>query len=51
MDLVYFVSQVGFPIAAFCLIYFDLRKLIVANTKALNRQEKALKEVLSKLNG
>lgn len=49
MDIVYFVSQVGFPIAAFCLIYFDLRKLIIANTKALEGQKKALQKVLMKL--
>lgn len=31
------IAQVGFPICAYLLVYIDLRRLVLANTAALNR--------------
>lgn len=35
MDVVNFITTVGFPIAAFLIIYYDLRLLIKENTKVV----------------
>jgi len=42
MDVLYAISTVGFPIAAFLLIYIDLRKLI-------NKQHIVLEHLVNKI--
>lgn len=44
-DYVELISNVGFPIVAFLLLYLDLRRLIKENTESTN----ALKELITAL--
>lgn len=37
MDYVQIISTVGFPIAAYLLIYLDLRKVLEKNTQAIEK--------------
>lgn len=36
IDLPVLISQYGFPIVAYLLLYLDLRKIIQKNTEAIN---------------
>lgn len=36
MDILEAIATVGFPIAAYLLLYLDLRKIVKENTKVLN---------------
>lgn len=48
MDWVGIVSTVGFPIAAFLLIYLDLRRLINENTRATNELSQNINNLLTR---
>lgn len=46
MDLLDAIATVGFPIAAYLLVYWDLRVIVKQNTKVLNH----LTELIERLN-
>lgn len=50
MEIITAIANYGFPIAAYLLIYFDMRKLIEKNTDALEKVLIRFESLAKKLN-
>jgi len=50
MDIISLISNVGFPIAAFLLMFWFNSKLIIKNTEAINNLKAVIEKCLVKTN-
>lgn len=49
-ELTSLISNVGFPIAAFCAMYYMCNQTIKENTKAISDVTKTMQQIVDRLN-
>lgn len=48
-EIISLISNVGFPIAAFCAMYYMCNQTIKENTKAINDVTKTMQRIVDRL--